>query len=93
MFLPGLTDLGDIPGKPTIICGDQGGTEYSDPGLYEIWADIDQIIPLNAKNANDSTPAVTRPMDVSWSGFGTLANRIRSRTPANRIRARPNPTA
>ena len=50
-------------------------------------------IPLNAKNARDNSPAVTRPMEVSCNGLGTLARRIRSRTPANKTRARPKPTA
>ena len=50
-------------------------------------------MPLKAKKARDIMPAPTRPIDVSWRGFGTLARRIRSRMPANKTNATPNPTA
>ena len=50
-------------------------------------------IPLNARKVKERIPAVTRAMEVSCRGRGTRAIRMRSRTPAKRINARPNPTA
>jgi succinate-semialdehyde dehydrogenase / glutarate-semialdehyde dehydrogenase len=50
-------------------------------------------IPLKAKKVRERMPAVTRAMDVSCRGLGTLARSIRSLTPAKRISARPNPMA
>jgi hypothetical protein len=49
--------------------------------------------PLKAKKASDRIPAVTNPIEVSWSGRGTRASRIRSLTPAKSISARPKPAA
>ncbi len=50
-------------------------------------------IPLKAIKVRERIPAVTRAMEVSCKGRGTRAKRVLSRTPANRIKARPNPTA
>ena len=60
-----------------------------------VFKDNKTKIPSYANKLNERAiiPAVIRPMDVSWRGFGTLARLTLSRTPAKSTRASPKPIA